>query len=127
MSDPRTRSLPAGAGPPAQRAGCRGASAALVPDVAADPDYVPGAPDVAAELAAPLLGEAGTLGVLNIEVQRGGRLTSRDLRLAQAVAERLASALLRHREQAALRDRVRLLAALAGGGHGWERPSCGSR
>ena len=92
---------------------CRGASAALVPDVAADPDYVPGAPNVAAELAAPLLGDAGTLGVLNIEVQQGGRLTSRDLRLAQAVAERLASALLRHREQAALRDRVRLLAALA--------------
>jgi diguanylate cyclase (GGDEF)-like protein/PAS domain S-box-containing protein len=86
--------------------------AALVPDVRADPDYVPGDEGVGAEIAVPLLGDDETLGVLNIESGRPGGLTPGDLRLARAIADRLSPALLRNQEHEALRDRVRLFAAL---------------
>lgn len=87
--------------------------AALVTDVGTDPDYHAGTPDIVAEIAVPLLGGDGPLGVLNIESPQVGRLTQADLRLAGAVADRLSTALLLNREQEALRDRTRLFAALA--------------
>jgi diguanylate cyclase (GGDEF)-like protein/PAS domain S-box-containing protein len=90
----------------------RTGQAALVPDVWRDPDYVAGDASVVCEVAAPLLGDDETLGVLSIESVRPGALSAADLRLARAIADRLASGLLRNREQAALRDRLRLFAAL---------------
>jgi diguanylate cyclase (GGDEF)-like protein/PAS domain S-box-containing protein len=85
---------------------------ALVADVRTDPDYLPGDDGVVAEIAVPLLGDDETLGVLNIESEQAGGLTPGDLRLARAIADRLATALLRNQEQEALRDRMRLFAAL---------------
>jgi len=87
--------------------------AELVRDVRSDPDYVPGDDGVVTEIAAPLLGDGATLGVLNIEALQPDGLTRDDLRLARAIADRLASALRRSQAQEALRDRVRLFAALA--------------
>jgi diguanylate cyclase (GGDEF)-like protein/PAS domain S-box-containing protein len=86
--------------------------AELVRDVRSDPDYVPGDEGVMAEIAAPLLGDGATLGVLNIEALQPDGLTRYDLRLARAIADRLASALRRSQAQEALRDRMRLFAAL---------------
>ena len=85
---------------------------AFVPDVRTDPDYVPGDEAVVAEIAVPLLGDVETIGVLNIESDQPGGLTPHDLRLARAIADRLSTALLRNAEQEALRDRLRLFAAL---------------
>ena len=87
--------------------------AALIPNVSADADYVAGDASVVAELAVPLLGDDGPLGVLNVETETPGALTSTDLDLARAIADRLASALLRNREQQELRERARLFAALS--------------
>jgi len=87
--------------------------AELVLDVQSDPDYVPGEEGIVTEIAAPLLGDDVTLGVLNIEAVRPGGLTPSDLRLARTIADRLSSALRRSQAQEALRDRVRLFAALA--------------
>jgi diguanylate cyclase (GGDEF)-like protein/PAS domain S-box-containing protein len=85
----------------------------LVADVGSDPDYVPGDAAVVGEIAVPLLGDGSILGVLNIESTEANGLTSGDLRVAGAVADRLSAALLRSAEQEALRDRVRLFAALS--------------
>lgn len=90
----------------------RSAQATLVPDVRMDVDYLPGHEAVVAEIAVPLLGDKETLGVLNIESERSGGLLRRDLHLARAIADRLASALLRNQEQEVLRDRMRLFAEL---------------
>ena len=87
--------------------------AELVRDVHSDPDYVSGEEAMVSEIAAPLLGGDATLGVLNIEALRPEGLTPDDLRLARAIADRLSSALRRSQAQEALRDRVRLFAALA--------------
>src|SRR5665811_1587771 len=87
--------------------------AELVRDVRSDPDYVPGDDGVVTEIAAPLLGDGARLGVLNIEALQPDGLTRDDLRLARAIADRLASALRRSQAQEALRDRVRLFGALA--------------
>ena len=85
----------------------------LVGDVSGDPDYVSGEDGVVTEIAAPLLGDGSTIGVLNIEEVRLDALTPDDLRLAVAIADRLSSALRRNQAQEALRERVRLFAALA--------------
>ncbi len=87
--------------------------AELVRDVRRDPDYVAGDNGVVAEIAAPLLGEGTTIGVLNIETARVGGLTPNDLRLARAIADRLSSALMHNQAQEAVSDRVRLFASLA--------------
>jgi diguanylate cyclase (GGDEF)-like protein/PAS domain S-box-containing protein len=87
--------------------------AAFVPDARADSDYRPGDAEVAAEIAVPLLGDTGTLGVLNIESPVREGLTPADLRLAGAVADRLSTSLLLHEQQQTLRNRAGLFAALA--------------
>ena len=85
---------------------------AFVADVPADPDYVADDARVRSELCVPLRAEGTTLGVLDLEAGAEAPLTDDDLRLAQAVADRLAAALLLGREQLDLRDRVRLFDAL---------------
>jgi len=87
--------------------------AELVRDVDGDPDYVSGEEGVVTEIAVPLHGDDATIGVLNIEALRPEGLTPDDLRLARAIADRLSSALRRRQTQEALRDRMRLFAALA--------------
>ncbi len=92
---------------------CRTGLAALVPDVATDADYRPGDAEVMAEIAVPLLGDQETLGVLNVESATRGGLTTADLRLAGAVADRISTSLVVHRQQEALRNRAGLFTALA--------------
>jgi diguanylate cyclase (GGDEF)-like protein/PAS domain S-box-containing protein len=87
--------------------------AELVRDVRSDPDYVSGEDGIVTEIAAPLLGDGATLGVLNIEALQPEAMTPDDLRLARAIADRLSSALRANQAQDALRDRMRLFAALA--------------
>ncbi|OGO57672.1 MAG: hypothetical protein A2V85_02915 [Chloroflexi bacterium RBG_16_72_14] len=86
---------------------------AWVPDVRTDPDYVAVSPDVRSEIAVPLLADGRTIGVLDLEATADAPLAERDLRLAQTVAERIASALLLGREQQALAQRAELLRALS--------------
>ena len=90
----------------------RTGEAAFVPDVAADPGYRAGRPDVTSEIAVPVRGGGELLGVLNIESTPDAPLTADDVHLISTVADRLASALLLGREQQALRDRTRLFAAV---------------
>ncbi len=91
----------------------RTGAAAWVRDVRSDPDYLETNPDVHCEIAVPLCADGKTIGVLDIEATAEVPLTERDLRLAQTVAERVSSALLRCREQEALAQRANLLAALS--------------
>lgn len=90
----------------------RTGEASLVPDVSLDPDYVVGDAAVASEIAAPLMASGVAIGVLSIEARADAPLTEADLRLAQAIAERLAMAVELGREQQALADRAGLFAAL---------------
>jgi diguanylate cyclase (GGDEF)-like protein/PAS domain S-box-containing protein len=87
---------------------------AWVQDVAADPDYYAQNEDVRSEIAAPLRANGRILGVLNIEATEVSPLSESDFRLAQTVAEQVASALLLGREQQALAQRARLLTGLSG-------------
>ena len=92
---------------------CRTRHPALIADVRSDPDYVPADPEIVGIIAVPLLGDEEMLGVLAIETAKPGGLTAGDLRVAVEVADRLSTALVRHTEQEALRDRVRLFSALS--------------
>ncbi|TMD30378.1 MAG: diguanylate cyclase, partial [Chloroflexi bacterium] len=82
-----------------------------VDDVRSDPDYVAVDAAVTSEIDVPLSAEGMTLGVLSIAAT-SGPLGDGDLRLALAVAERLAVALLLGRAQQSLADRARLFGAL---------------
>ena len=90
----------------------RTGDASLVADVSLDPDYVVGDPAVTSEIAAPLLANDAAIGVLSIEARADAPLMEADLRLAQAIAERLSMAVELGREQQALAARARLFAAL---------------
>ncbi len=87
--------------------------AAWVPDVRTDADYVEACDDVRSEIAVPLIADGRAIGVLDIETTESAPFADHDLRLALAVAERVASALLLGREQLALAQRAQLLAALS--------------
>ena len=86
---------------------------AWVLDVRDDPDYVAASHDVRSEIAVPLRVDGRTIGVLDLEAAMNAPLTERDLRLAETVAERIASALILGREQQAQAQRAQLLAALS--------------
>ncbi len=91
----------------------RSGRAEWVHDVLTDPDYLAANPSVRSEIAIPLRAQERTIGVLDLEGTADAPLAERDFRLAQAVAERIASALLLGREQQALAQRAQLLAALS--------------
>jgi diguanylate cyclase (GGDEF)-like protein/PAS domain S-box-containing protein len=91
----------------------RTGDSAWVHDVRGDPDYVEVRPDVRSEIAVPLRADGVTIGVLDLEATASAPLAERDLRLAEAVAERIASALTLGREQQAQAQRAQLLAALS--------------
>jgi diguanylate cyclase (GGDEF)-like protein/PAS domain S-box-containing protein len=86
----------------------------LVADVRADPDYIPGHPDVASQIAVPLMAEGPPLGVLTVASTAAETLSAADCQLVQRVGERLSVALVLGREQQSLADRARLFGALNG-------------
>jgi diguanylate cyclase (GGDEF)-like protein/PAS domain S-box-containing protein len=86
---------------------------AWVPDVRLDPDYRAQSPDVRSEIAVALLDDGRIVGVLDIEAGEAAPLTESDFRLAQTVAELVASALLLGRGRQALAERARLFAGLS--------------
>ena len=83
----------------------------LVPDVAADPDYVTTDAGVLSEIVAPLVADGVTLGVLNVE-SRDRRLDRTDRDLVGAAASRVAGAIALGTDRQELADRVRLLRTL---------------
>ena len=90
--------------------------ATLVPDVRADPEHVPGHPDVASQIAVPLTAEGVRLGVLVAASTAAAPLSEVDVRLLESVGTRLTMALVLGREQQMLADRARLFGALSGFG-----------
>ena len=87
--------------------------AEFVPDGQSEHDYESGDEDLASEIAVPLLGGGGAMGVLSLVAGQGEILSHSDLQLAKTVADRLSSAIRRSRSQEALRERTRLFSALA--------------
>lgn len=81
---------------------------ALIPDVAADPDYIAINPEVMSEVCVPLMADGEFLGFLNVESKQARPLGSTDLRLMVAVADRLAAALIIGRDGQRLAQRVEL-------------------
>jgi len=79
----------------------------LVPDVDADPDYVPGHLAIRCELAVPIRREDRLLGVLNIESDRLDTFNADDVLMAESLAEAIALAM----ENARLYDQERRHAA----------------
>lgn len=83
----------------------------LVPDVAADPDYVTTDDGILSEIVAPLVVDGATLGVLNVE-SRDRRLDRIDRDLVGVAASRIAGAIALGTDRQELADRVRLLRTL---------------
>jgi signal transduction histidine kinase len=75
----------------------------LVPDVAADPDYVGVLPETRSEIVVPLRKGGVVFGVLNVESPHPGSLREDDLRLLSLLADQLSVAI----ENAALYDHLR--------------------
>jgi len=68
--------------------------------------------DARSMILVPLRADGDTIGILNIESTAEAPLTDGDLRLSQAVADRLSTAILLGRQQQALAERARLFARL---------------
>ena len=81
---------------------------ALVPNVAADSEYIPVNPDVTSEICVPLLADGEFLGFVNVEARAARPLDATDLRVMVAVADRLAAALIIGRDSQLLAQRVEL-------------------
>ena len=75
-------------------------------------EWLPATAEIASQIAAPLIADRETLGVLSIESTAEAPLTQADLRLVETVAERLSVAMVLGREQQALKERARLFASL---------------
>ena len=84
---------------------------AHLPDVAADPDYIPVFDDVVSEICAPLLDDGQFLGILNVESTRPLDRTDRDL--VGALAGRIASVVALGRDRHALAERVSVFRRLS--------------
>lgn len=82
--------------------------AALVPNVAVDPDYIAINPDATSQVCVPLMADGEFLGLLNVESKQARQLDATDLRLMVAVADRLAAALIIGRDGQRLAQRVEL-------------------
>ena len=81
---------------------------AFVPDIAADPDYVPGTIPATSLITAPLIVDGRFLGVLNVETTGGRRLDETDRSLVDILATRLATSVALGRSRQALAARVQL-------------------
>ncbi|MEW5872463.1 MAG: GAF domain-containing protein [Chloroflexota bacterium] len=81
----------------------RTAQAALVNDVASDPDYCVDTPDTVAELAVPIFQDTLVVGIICIESDRSDLLTPQDRDLLEVLAGQISVAL----ENASLYEQVR--------------------
>lgn len=75
----------------------------LVPDIRAEPDYLPSFLNTVSELAVPIFHGSVVVGVINIETSVMGRLTIQDRNLLEVLAGQISIAL----ENAVLYDRLR--------------------
>ncbi|MGH2418758.1 MAG: diguanylate cyclase, partial [Candidatus Limnocylindria bacterium] len=81
---------------------------AFVPDVAADPDYVPGTMAATSLICAPLVVDGRFLGVLNVETGGRRRLDETDRTLVDIIATRIAIAVALGQDRQALAARADL-------------------
>jgi len=81
----------------------------FLPDVAGDPDFMSGDPNVASEIAVPLLSDDELFGILNVETDAAHRLDGDDFATMLIVGDRLAAALALGRERQKLTERAALL------------------
>jgi diguanylate cyclase (GGDEF)-like protein len=81
---------------------------ALVPDVATNPDYIPGTLTATSLITAPLLVDGRFLGLLNVETTGNHRLDKTDRSLVGILASRLATAVALGRDRQALQARASL-------------------
>jgi diguanylate cyclase (GGDEF)-like protein len=81
---------------------------AFVPDVSADPDYVPGTIVATSLICAPLTVDGRFLGVLNVETAGSRRLDETDRAIVTIVANRIASAVALGRDRRDLAARAEL-------------------
>jgi len=81
---------------------------AFVPDVSADPDYVPGTLVATSLICAPLVVDGRFLGVLNVETSGSRRLDETDRSLIDIIATRIAIAVALGRDRQALTARADL-------------------
>jgi len=86
--------------------------AALVPDVAEDPDYWTLKPGVRSQICVPLIADGEFLGLVSVESEAAQKLDATDLRLLVAVADRLAAALVIGRERQRYTERADLFRQL---------------
>ena len=81
---------------------------AFVPDVASDPDYLPGTLQATSLICAPLTVDDRFLGILNVETSGERRLDDTDRTLVAIIATRIAAAVALGRDRQALADRADL-------------------
>ncbi len=81
---------------------------AFVPDIAADPDYIPGTLTATSLICAPLFVDGRFLGLLNVETNGGRRLDETDGSLVTIIAARIASAVALGQDRQALAARADL-------------------
>jgi diguanylate cyclase (GGDEF)-like protein len=81
----------------------------FLPDTRNDPDFMSGDPDVASEIAVPLLSDDELFGILNVETDAAHRLDEDDYATMLIVGDRLAAALALGRERQKLTERTALL------------------
>ena len=87
--------------------------AALVRDVATDPDYETANDAVRSEIAVPLIAGGDLLGILNVEHPVVGGLDESDRSTLVLVGERIAGAIALGRERSAIAERAALFQSLA--------------
>ena len=81
---------------------------AFVPDVSADPDYVPGTLVATSLITAPLIVDRAFLGLLNVETTGSRRLDATDRSLVGILATRVSTSVALGRDRQALAARARL-------------------
>jgi diguanylate cyclase (GGDEF)-like protein len=81
---------------------------AFVPDVSAEPEYVPGTMPATSLICAPLIVDGRFLGILNVETSGGRRLDETDRTLVDIIATRIAIAVALGKDRQALAARANL-------------------
>jgi GAF domain-containing protein len=90
----------------------RTAQVAFVRDVRADPDFIPGALGVSAEIAAPIRRDKRVLGVLDVEDRQVGTLTEEDVKILSTFAEQIGIAITNAELYQSVVERERLASSL---------------
>ncbi|MGH2349875.1 MAG: sensor domain-containing diguanylate cyclase [bacterium] len=85
----------------------RSGKPAFVPNVARDPDFVPGADGTVSEIAYPVVVDGAVIGVFDVETVGGRRLTDEDTQLIGNLAAQLSLAYRNALQHEQVRDQVR--------------------